>query len=319
MERNYSIQFVSKITGINAHTIRAWEKRYSAVVPNRTDTGKRIYSEDDVDRLKKLHELVKMGNAISDVAKLNEQALGEMYDEFVGDKNLNGNGMKITADPLPKEKVDVHQTLQNLIMALMNYKLDIISHELEKVKNLVGPREFALGLITPLLAEVGKQVENGQLTIAQEHSLSAIIKFHIGQQLYTSIGSSNHSDQIIALSTPEGELHEFGIMIASLLCGYYNLKFYYLGPSMPGESLSEACNQIGADLVVLGVSSSYNNSYARRLDEYITNFTEKLGDKTEILIGGDIRGQNIGFTSHRINYVPTLQMLDQRLSLRAAR
>ena len=74
MERNYSIQFVSKITGINAHTIRAWEKRYSAVVPNRTDTGKRIYSEDDVDRLKKLHELVKMGNAISDVAKLNEQA-----------------------------------------------------------------------------------------------------------------------------------------------------------------------------------------------------------------------------------------------------
>lgn len=217
------------------------------------------------------------------------------------------------------EKIDIHLTLQNLIMALMNYKLDIISHELEKVKNQVGPREFALGLITPLLAEVGKQVENGQLSIAQEHSLSAIIKFHIGQQLYKSIGSGNQAGETIALSTPEGELHEFGIMIASLLCGFYNLKFYYLGPSMPGESLAEACNQIGTDLIILGVSSSYNNSYARRLDEYINTFTETLDEKTEILIGGDIRGQNIGFSSHRLNYVPTLQMLDQKLSLRAAR
>lgn len=317
MERNYSIQFVSKITGINAHTIRAWEKRYKAVVPNRSETGKRIYCDEDVERLKKLHELVKLGNAISDVAKLTDSDLKNMYDEFVGESSPIGGARVV--EKVVDEKIDIHLTLQNLIMALMNYKLDIISHELEKVKNQVGPREFALGLITPLLAEVGKQVENGQLSIAQEHSLSAIIKFHIGQQLYKSIGSGNHAGETIALSTPEGELHEFGIMIASLLCGFYNLKFYYLGPSMPGESLAEACNQIGADLVILGVSSSYNNSYARRLDEYINTFTETLDEKTEILVGGDIRGQNIGFSSHRLNYVPTLQMLDQKLSLRAAR
>ena len=239
-----------------------------------------------------------------------------MYSEFVGQSNHNANGVRDFSNSA-EQKVDIHQTLQNLIMALKLYKLDIISHELDKVKKLVGPREFALGLITPLLAEVGKQVLNSQLNIAQEHSLSAVIKFHIGQQLYTSISQNSNDDQIIALSTPEGELHEFGIMIASLLCSYYNLKFFYMGPSMPGESLSEACNQIGADLVILGVSSSYNNSYARRLDEYINSFTENLNDKTHILIGGDIRGQNFHFNSHRISYVPTLQMLDQKLAQRA--
>jgi methanogenic corrinoid protein MtbC1 len=257
-----------------------------------------------------------MGNAISDVAKLNEDELESMYKEFVGDEVPHGTAQPET---VISEKVDIHQSLQSLIMALKVYKLDIISHELEKVKNSIGPRDFALGLITPLLTEVGKQVENGQITIAQEHSLSAIIKFHIGQQLYTNIGRNQNQQQVIALSTPEGELHEFGIMIASLLCGFYNLKFYYMGPSMPGESLAEACNQINADLVILGVSSSYNNSYARRLDEYITTFTETLHDGADIIIGGDIRGQSFAFTSHRISYVPSLQMLDNKLSHRAAR
>lgn len=317
MERNYSIQFVSKITGINAHTIRAWEKRYQAVVPARTDTGKRVYSETDVDRLKKLHELVKLGNAISDVAKLGQNDLDDMYDEFVGALPNGHNGLRQEIETQPK--IDVHLSLQNLILALRNYKLDIISHELEKVKNQLGSRDFALSLITPLLAEVGKQVENGVLNIAQEHSLSAVIKFHIGQQLYTSLNNVADGGDVIALATPEGELHEFGIMIAALLCGYYNLKFYYLGASMPAESLTEACNQIGANIIVLGVSSSYNSSYARRLDEYINGLTENLNDKVEIYVGGDSRSHMMGFTSHNLSFIPTLQMLDQKLSQRAAR
>ena len=209
MERSFSIQFVSKITGINAHTIRAWEKRYAAVVPKRSDNGKRIYSQADVDRLKKLHELVKLGNAISDVAKLDEGELSSMYADYVQ------TGDDETVEKIPIENIDIHLTLQNLILALKSYKLDIISHELEKIKSSVDSREFALSIITPLLAEVGKLVENEMLNVAQEHALSSVLRFHIGQMLYKNVSNQAGASGTVVLATPEGELHEFGILIAA--------------------------------------------------------------------------------------------------------
>jgi DNA-binding transcriptional MerR regulator len=58
--QTYNIQFVANITGINPHTIRAWEKRYQAILPQRDHNGRRLYSNSDIDRLSTLHKLVKM-------------------------------------------------------------------------------------------------------------------------------------------------------------------------------------------------------------------------------------------------------------------
>lgn len=311
MDRSFSIQFVSKITGINAHTIRAWEKRYQAVVPKRSDNGKRIYSQDNVDRLKKLHELVKLGNAISDVAKLSDNELESLYGEFISSsKSVASQSTSVV------QRIDVNLTLQNLIMALQGYKLDIISHELEKIKNSVDARDFALSVIVPLMSEVGKLVDNGVLKIAQEHSLSAILKFHIGQMLYKNIETNVSDETTIALACPEGELHEFGILIAGLLAGYYNIRFYFLGPNMPAESLAEACNQIDVTHLILGVSASYNHSYSRRLDDYMQSLTSDLNEKVQIIVGGDSGGSVASLFSHKVEFLPSLQMLDQLLSKR---
>lgn len=78
-ENLYSIQFVSNVTGINPHTIRAWEKRYGATNPHRDKNGKRLYSDTQIKRLKVLHTLVNFGNSISDVAKLTRQELSLIH------------------------------------------------------------------------------------------------------------------------------------------------------------------------------------------------------------------------------------------------
>lgn len=308
MERTYSIQFVSKITGINSHTIRAWEKRYQAVVPARTDKGKRIYSQDDVDRLQKLSDLVQIGNSISDVASLGEDELEKMHEEFVG---------KI--DPITRQEEknyasleEIQLALQNLIMALKAYKLDIIAHELEKIKNSVSGRDFALGIIGPLLAEVGAQVEGGALNIAQEHSLSAILKFQIGNMLYGQ-NKNRQSAKVIVLASPEGELHEFGIMIAGILCAHYGHKFYYFGANLPAESFAEASNNVEATTLVLGVSKSFHESNSRRLEEYLGKLCETMSPKTQIFVGGDYGNKVQGFGTQEISYFPTLSSLDQAL------
>lgn len=308
MQRSFSIQFVSKVTGINAHTIRAWEKRYKAVVPSRSESGKRIYSQEEVDRLKKLHELVKLGNAISDVAKLNDEELDQLYLDYVGNESSNQDGL------LEMENIDVHSTLQNLLLALQSYKLDIISYELDKLKRNLSSRELALSIIIPLIQEVERELKGGVLNVGQEHSLSSILKFHIGQTLFSSIKDADEG-QTIVFATPEGELNEFGIMISALLASYYKIKFYYLGPNMPAESLAQACRQVKAHKLVLGITSKYNEAYAKRLEEYLVRLTGSLdGSVEELIVSGDTGQPILNNFGDRVYFLPTIQLLDQSFS-----
>jgi len=307
---DYSIQFVSKVTGINSHTIRAWEKRYKAVVPDRNDTGRRLFSKEQVERLRKLHDLVKMGSNISDIAKLGDKELSDLhatyYDQSSGSNQSSTNNSA-------RESIDLNSMLQNLILALNLFKLDVISHELEKAKNALDVRGFALSVLSPLLQEVGARCQNGKLTVAQEHALSAIIKFHVGNLLCDCCHHFQQSDTKIILTAPEGEMHEFGILIGSLLCKHYNLPFYYLGPNMPADALIQCINQIEVDIAIIGVSQNMVNRNPTMINNYIMEVNEKSGPHAKIWVGG-FGNLSQGARSERVEIVPTLQMLDHELS-----
>lgn len=302
----FSIQFVSQVTGINSHTLRAWEKRYQAVVPQRNPKGKRLYSDEDIERLKKIIFLVNMGSSISDIAKLDDTRLKELEEQYDDSKKSKRPKAKVA-------QVDINSTLQSLVMALNGYKLDIISHELAKVKESLGPRDFALSILAPLLAEVGSLVDKKVLSIAQEHSLSAIIKFHVGHMLYKHMEERDKVDINIIISAPTGELHEFGIMISALLCCHYNLKFFYLGANMPADSLAEAANQIGADIVIIGVSVVYDTAPGGELDEYVEQMKTDLDPSIKLWIGG-IGNTSTFMDQNNLEVIPTLSTLDHMLS-----
>lgn len=302
----FSIQFVSQVTGINAHTLRAWEKRYQAVVPQRNPKGKRLYSDEDIERLKKIIFLVNMGSSISDIAKLDDTRLKELEEQYDDSKKSKRPKTKVT-------QVDINSTLQSLVMALNGYKLDIISHELAKVKESLGPRDFALSILAPLLAEVGSLVDKKVLSIAQEHSLSAVIKFHVGHMLYKHMEERDKVDLNIIISAPTGELHEFGIMISALLCCHYNLKFFYLGANMPADSLAEASNQIEADIVIIGVSVVYDTSPGGALDEYVEQLKADLDPAIKLWVGG-IGNTSTFMDQNNLEVIPTLSTLDHMLS-----
>lgn len=301
-DNGFSIQFVSKITGISAHTLRAWEKRYSAVVPDRNDKGKRLYSQEDIKKLKLLTDLVQLGNSISDVASLSTEQLINLTEKY-------GGGYKeITS----RSDVDINSVLQNLIMALKGFKLDIISHELEKVKKSLGQKDFSLNLLSPLLGEIGSMVDKGELSIAQEHAMSAIIKFHVGSILYSELGSQSKKTKKIILATPEGELHEFGIMISALLASHYQLEFVYLGPNMPSEALSVSSEQINADIVLVGVSSMFQTKNTDFLENYFNAVREKMSKNSELWIGG-MEHTTSALMQDGIVLITDLMQLDRKL------
>jgi MerR family transcriptional regulator, light-induced transcriptional regulator len=304
-KRDHSIQFVAKITGINAHTIRAWEKRYQAIVPHRDHNQRRLYGEDHIDRLKKLSDLVNMGSSISDIANLSEEELNGLHLRFRGEE-------KKKISEAENKNFDIHSTLQNLTLALHHYKLEVISHELDKMKTVLGPRDFALSVLLPLINEVGMQVDAGQLTIAQEHALSAILRFHIGQILYKHYDHKKKKDLTIAMTTPEGELHEFGILIAALLCCHYDINFIYLGTSLPSESLTTAVKQMNCPYVLLGISKASAHKVTQ-LDAYVESMHKELGERCKIWLGGISKLAEQRQWA-QVEFFPTLHLLDQRLA-----
>ncbi len=304
MKQTFSIQFVSQITGINSHTIRAWEKRYNAITPLRDKNKRRLYTQDDIDRLKQIHDLCSLGNNVSDIAILEQEQLSELHLKYFEQKATAQN------TEIEIEDIDINQTLQNLIMALTHYKLDIISHELDKAQQALNPREFALNLVIPLLSEIALQVASGHITIGMEHAIVSIIKFHLGRVLFKKYQIKVNRSINVVIATPEYEFREIPALISAILCSFYNLQFAYLGTNMSAYSLKDTVEQIGAKLLILNISKSYGIQNQSHFDQFLKSLSENSNFKTWITGANQQKLEGI----KNVYSIPSIQFLDNKLN-----
>lgn len=277
----YNIQTVSQMCGLSSHCIRAWEKRYGAIRPARSDNGRRLYSEEELNRLLMLGKLSSLGNSISLIANLPDEELEKLLE-----KMTSGRISKSVA-PVTKSLVEPKTYLNNLFMALHAYKLDILTHELNKASGDLTCNDFAMEVVAPLFRKVGEYVHDGKMSIAQEHTLSAITKFFIGKRIAQHYRTDNPGKLKITLATPAGEFHAIGLMLSSLLLAEHNINFVYLGENLPIESIADAARATGSDVVLLAISPAYR-SLNRDINEVSLTLRKLLPEKTEIWLGGAI-------------------------------
>lgn len=305
----FNIQMAAQISGLTTHTIRAWEKRYRALTPGRSDTGRRQYTSDEIERLSLLSQLTNLGNSIGQIAHLpNEELEGIL-------KMLTNSQEKVrsTAPRLPKKsELNIESTHHNLLMALSGYKMDIISHELNKAKNGLTPKDFALEILEPLLKEVQTRQENRTLSVPQVQALYAIIKFHAGNIIYGHYEKKVRSQNKIALATPEGEFYLFDILLSALLCCQHETNFFFLSSNLQAPSVVEAVSAVEANIVILGVSRLEN--LKRALPYYLEELLTTLPEKCEVWLIG-----NSGFKETSLprkgnfKIIPKLEQLDKLL------
>jgi methanogenic corrinoid protein MtbC1 len=283
----FNIQVASQLSGVASATIRAWEKRYNAVIPERAENKHRLYSEMDIEKLALLFKLTEFGQSIGKIAHLDIEELKNIYTTLLhrpyDEKNL------VTPH---HAHVDYDKVLASFYLALSAYKLDIISHELEKAINLVSPRDLCLNILVPLFHEIGLRVERKELTIAQEHALSALVSFYVGSMIGQHYQKSMDSQKLVLISTPEGELHEIGILGASLLCVHYGIRFIYLGVNMPSDALAETANALHSNAILLGLTRGRELGPNKNFEEYLADLARLLSNKTDIWVGGNIKFLN---------------------------
>lgn len=318
-KENLNIKAVSHLSGLSEHTIRAWERRYSAVQPARTDTGHRTYTLGDVERLKLLGVLVNQGHTIRMVANL-------PMDELKG--LLTEHTHAIIQDPvsLPSSSMsnaETQKAIDELVEALLRFELPAMGRLLAKARLRFDIRTFVLGICVPLMRAVGREVNDRHMTIAQEHALSALLGDHLGQmlQILNEGNAERPGARRIALAAPEGDIHEFGILLSAILAASQGWAVQYLGPNLPAVDLAQAVNRLGCPVVLVGTADVPERELKQPWVTYFAELDRNLHPSSSLWIGGAAAQGNARLaikTQRPPRFIETIEQLELVLAPVAA-
>lgn len=326
----YGVKAISAYCGVNPHTLRIWERRYGAVTPLRTANGRRVYSQLDAERLCLIAALTARGHGISKIAKLQLSDLEELMNAVA----------KVRSAKIPTpfvtqgiEKSDNNglgnMFLDRMSTALEGFQLKNLSSQLALARLHCNVSEFIYQIVLPLIGQIGMMVAEERLSIAHEHALSAILKTHIYQAIYqlNALHSGFHDAgdekaqgiRKLVIATQEGDFHEFGILLASLLAESRGIQTFFFGCNMPARSLAGAANAVGTATVLIGrairspLLDSQGNVITQK--EYLKELDHNLIASSEIWVGGVTEQNALKFRSrHTITHLATLEDLDKKLN-----
>jgi methanogenic corrinoid protein MtbC1 len=257
--------------------IRAWEKRYGAVEPRRTPTERRVYSLDDIERLTLLRRATLLGRSIGQIAKLPTPELRRLLEE---DESA---AAAIPAPPPPSDaKVrDGAHLLFSSLEAAGRLDTDALERTLAEASVSLSRPAFMEQLIVPLMHRLGDAWREGTLRAAHEHLASAVVRSFFGS-LNGAFPISPEAPRII-VTTPSGQLHELGALLAAATAASEGWRVTYLGPSLPADEIAAAARQADARAVALSVGLATGESHIRA---EIQRLVQLLEPRTAILVGG---------------------------------
>jgi len=272
-ESNHSIKVVSLRTGLTAHVIRIWERRYEAVQPERTRTNRRLYSDAQIQRLGLLRDLTLAGHSIGHVAKLPIQVLRDLAAKSIG--NLASAPRAVTA---PAAKMSF---LDECVAAVKRLDGPALENTLKHASMELGTLGLLQRVVAPLAQALGELWRDGSLTAAHEHFASAVLRVFLGNMANPFGGTENAP--VILITTPVGQICELGALLAGAAAANLGWRVTYLGASLPAAEIAGAARQSRAQAVALSLVYPEDDS---RLEGELLRLRELLPPEITLLVGG---------------------------------
>jgi DNA-binding transcriptional MerR regulator/methylmalonyl-CoA mutase cobalamin-binding subunit len=252
-----------QLTGLSPDTLRAWERRYSAVQPKRDGNGRRVYERADVARLRLLRQAVDLGQPIHRAARLSTAELESLLRE--------------TREGEPAQ--DLTDLVMRLLDAVANYRPDLCDEILGLAIAGLSPRDAVQFVLTPALVQAGSRWHSGEFSAAQEHLLTASVERLVMTTLHTFQKAARGPGRVFG--TLAGERHAIGSLLAAFLAASQGLRCIYLGADLPPAELAQAAVRSGAAVVVLSLATA-NPSLGRQVQELCHELTAGI----EVWLGG---------------------------------
>ncbi|MCF7561751.1 MerR family transcriptional regulator [Sabulilitoribacter multivorans] len=265
---NFSIKDLENLTGIKAHTIRIWEKRYNLLSPDRTDTNIRNYSLSSFQKLLNISYLNNNGLKISKIANLKEEEIPIKVREIAS-----------------RAKIEDH-AINALKMAMINFDQVLFYSTYNSLLESKTFSEIFYSVFLPLLNEIGLLWQTNTITPAHEHFLS----IHIKQKILLNIErlqllEPKPISKTYVLFLPENEIHDIGLLFINYQLRSKGYHTIFLGESVPMESLTDLLDFF-EDITFVSYFTVYPED--NNIKEYINKFNNLLlnQENTKLLLLG---------------------------------
>ncbi|CAN1566406.1 COG5012 Predicted cobalamin binding protein [Flavobacteriaceae bacterium] len=263
----FSIKDLENLSGIKAHTIRIWEKRYNVLQPMRTDTNIRLYSLPSLQKLLNITLLHDYGYKISKISTFPEEKIPELVRGIISNKNSKSHAISAFK------------------MAMMNFDQELFSNTYNWLLEGKSFKEVFNHIFIPLMEEIGLLWQTDTITPAHEHFISSLIikKILVNTEKIESNTALN-TNKVFVLSLPLNEIHELGLMYLHYEIILKGFKVVYLGENMPIDNLKELKKHFHSIVFV-----SYLTIQPERavVDDFVQIMSsELLGDNSEIWLIG---------------------------------
>ncbi len=285
----YSIKDIEKLTGVKAHTIRIWEKRYSIVIPKRTKTNIRYYDEDDLKNVMNIALLNNNGYKISNIAKLS-------IDE---------------RQTIAAKLNNVDSKFENNIDAIMYSVLRLDEHNINLILNQYihqeGLHETMNQLVNPLLEKMGMMWIAGSISEVHERFVTNLLKNVIIGQINSCDDNPNNVEKTkVILYLPEGQSHELSLLYLHYMLKAKGNEVLMFGMNYSLESLQETIKLVDANRVITLINEKLQRS---SIQAYLSRLSDILGSDTiAILTGYEVLANQFAVPSN-VHIVKSIQEL----------
>ncbi|MBK8600916.1 MAG: MerR family transcriptional regulator [Flavobacterium sp.] len=263
----FSIKDLENLSGIKAHTIRIWEKRYNVLEPTRTDTNIRLYDLASLQKLLNITLLHNHGYKISKISKYPPEKIPQLVREIISEKSAKSHAISAFK------------------MAMMNFDQTKFFSTYNTLLAEKSFREVFYEVFIPLMTELGLLWQSDTITPAHEHFISYLIK----QKLLINtekvqVLEPTKQDKVFVLYLPMNEIHELGLMYLNYEILLHGYKTIYLGESVPTESLVDLNKYFDSIVFVSYMTVQPDKEH---VNNYIKEIQEKvLQDDSEIWLIG---------------------------------
>lgn len=254
MEGYLRIGELSRRAGVSPELLRAWERRYELLRPERSAGGFRLYGDEDVARVQVMRQHLSRGLSAAEAARL---AVDTATAPPVSTAPPPGLVAELMEAFVAYDEVAAHASLDRLIST---YSLETVLRE----------------ALIPLLHEIGVRFERGELSIAQEHFASNLLR---GRLMGLARGWGQGSGPSAVLACPPGEFHEFGLIAFGLALRARGWRITYLGADTPIATVLQAVKDMGPRIVALVAE------HPERLGDHVKELAT-LGRQTALLLAG---------------------------------
>jgi MerR family transcriptional regulator, light-induced transcriptional regulator len=272
-EAHQAIKVVARRTGLSAHVIRIWEKRYGAVEPERSGTNRRLYSDEQIERLSLLRDITQGGHSIGHVAKLPTEKLRELSKESLV-TNRSAPRVATLATSAPT-------FLDECVAAVKSLDGRALEDTLKRASTQLGAHGLLQRLVAPLAQTIGELWRDGTITAAHEHFASAVIRSFLAHAARPFAGTE--SAPVLVVATPAGQIHELGALLVGAAAANLGWHVTYLGASLPAAEIAGAARQNRARAVALSLVYPEDDP---RLEGELTLLRELLPPEVALLTGG---------------------------------